>query len=55
MLQTTVLAPAVLPRLLVAQSPEILTESRSYIVDILIVLALFGAALLVICRSSRRV
>ena len=42
-------------RPVVAQNPEILTESRGYAIDILIVLVLFGAALFVICRSSRRV
>lgn len=33
---------------------QILTESRSYTVDVLIVLVLFGLVLYVVCRSSRR-
>jgi hypothetical protein len=41
-----------LASLLFAQ--EILTESRGYAIDIALVLALFGLALFVVCRSSRR-
>jgi hypothetical protein len=45
----------VMPLLAQAGDSEILTESRSYIVDVAIVAALFGLALFMVCRSSRRV
>jgi hypothetical protein len=44
------------PALLWAQDaqPVVVQPSRNYLLDILLVVALFGGALFLICKSSRR-